>query len=126
MTQADRCGAGKSRRPPGPACRTSGCVLPEEATGLEPTGAAGRVNGSGLRSFSIPLYGKPSKNYQPPCPENEAPRAPPVFADEKVAFCAIFVLRIRPVLIRRRPPHAPFVYRLGRQVFILERGVRLP
>ena len=27
---------------------------------------------------------------------------------------------------KRKQPKGPFVYRLGRQVFILERGVRLP
>ena len=30
------------------------------------------------------------------------------------------------LIASRRPRHAPFVYRLGRQIFILERGVRLP
>ena len=32
----------------------------------------------------------------------------------------------RTVQTERTPQDGPFVYRLGRQIFILERGVRLP
>jgi hypothetical protein len=45
---------------------------------------------------------------------------------KKLPFPRFSVLRIRPRPTRKRPPHAPFVYRLGRQIFILKRGVRLP
>ncbi len=43
-------------------------------------------------------------------------------------FFAKCPLRRPPVLPRERltPRHGPFVYRLGRQVFNLERGVRFP
>jgi hypothetical protein len=58
-----------------------------------------------------------------------------LFADKIQSFQATVIflqeksadrLPVSKPLIIRPPQHAPFVYRLGRQIFILKRGVRLP